>query len=142
LIEFEQILSYEMMQDWTWREYLTECASIAQITDANIYPIVAYQRGMDVPSIIGFCVKNDRKHLFVDYELPSVLRFYYDTLKEFIDTTIWKTKAECFLYHGVAIVADEKVQDCSNEFGLLEAYMASYRGNYANYQELATEPNL
>ena len=30
----------------------------------------------------------------------------------------------------------------SNEFGLLEAYMASYRGNYANYQELATEPNL
>jgi hypothetical protein len=135
------VLDFEYSQGITWREYIVNVMKIKGIK-GTIYPIYAYKQEMDVPILIGFCGKGETKSWFFDYQLNEVLKSYVLTIGEFIDISLWNTISECLLYHGMAIIADEKVQVCAEEFGWLEAYLASHRGNYENYQELAADPNL
>ena len=139
MIDF--ILDNEYSQGLTWREFIIGVMKTKGMK-GNILPVYAYKKGMDEPRIIGFCAHNKEKSLFFDYSLPSILTNHILTIGEFVDITLWETVSECLLYHGIAIVADEKVQICAEEFGWYEAYMASHRGNYENYQELASNPNL
>lgn len=139
--ELDFILDNEYSQGITWKEFIISVMKIKKMT-GNILPIYAYKKGMDEPSLIGFCAKSKEKSLFFDYSLPLELTNHVLAIGEFIDITLWETVAECLLYHGIAIVADEKVQICAEEFGWYEAYMASHRGNYENHQELASNPNL
>ncbi len=139
--ELDFILENEYSQGITWKEFIISVMKIKKMT-GNILPIYAYKKGMDEPSLIGFCAKSKEKSLFFDYSLPLELTNHVLAIGEFIDITLWETVAECLLYHGIAIVADEKVQICAEEFGWYEAYMASHRGNYENHQELASNPNL
>jgi hypothetical protein len=135
------VLDFEYSQGITWREYIVNVMKIKGIK-GTIYPIYAYKQGMDVPILIGFCGKGKTKSWFFDYQLNDLLKSYVLTIGEFVDIASWNTLSECLLYHGMAIIADEKVQVCAKEFGWLEAYLASHRGNYENYQELALDPNL
>ena len=139
--ELDFILDNEYSQGITWKEFIISVMKIKKMT-GNILPIYAYKKGMDEPSLIGFCAKSKEKSLFFDYFLPLELTNHVLAIGEFIDITLWETVAECLLYHGIAIVADERVQICAEEFGWYEAYMASHRGNYENHQELASNPNL
>jgi hypothetical protein len=141
-MDFELILNSEYIQDMTWKQFLDSSAELKGIKNHSILPVFVFNNFLEEPQFIGFCVMNENLVLFVDYEISKEVKTYVETLNEFIDTTFWNTHTECLLYHGVAIVADAKVQECAQEFGWYEAYMASYRGNYENYQELATEPNL
>lgn len=141
-MDFELILNSEYIQDMTWKQFLISSAELKGIKNPIIMPVFVFNSFLKEPQFIGFCVLNEYEVFFVDYEISNEVKKYVDTLNEFIDTSFWNTHTECLLYHGVAIVADAKVQECAQEFGWYEAYMASYRGNYENYQELATEPNL
>lgn len=136
------ILDHQYIEDLTWRDFLSQCAELKGMDDYRIYPSYASCGDLKVPLFIGFCVMDSENALFYDYEIPNEVEKYISTIGEFIDIKYWKTIIECLLYHGVAIIADEKVQLCAQEFGWVEAYMAAHRGNYNNYQELASEPNL
>jgi len=141
MILHDDILNKEYSQGITWREYIVGVMKVKRMK-GSIYPVYAYKAGMDEPNLIGFCAKDGENLLFFDYQLPSMLMNHVLTIGEFVDISLWESVAECLLYHGLAIIADEKVQICAQEFGIYEAYMASHRGNYENYQELASDPNL
>lgn len=136
------ILDNNYIGELTVRCFLSQCAKLKGMNDDKIYPVYASCGGVKEPLFIGFCILDGDKSLFYDYETPDLIKKYVLTLAEFIDIKYWDSIIECLLYHGVAIVADEVVQICAQEFGWHEAYMASHRGNYNNYQELASEPNL
>ena len=140
-MNINSVLGYEYSQDITWLEYINGVMN-AKNVKGTIYPVYGYKNSMEVPMLIGFCVKGKEKALFFDYFLPQHLKTYIMTINEFVDISLWSSLTECLLYHGLAIVADDKVQVCADEFGWYEAYMASHRGNYENYQELASDPNL
>lgn len=137
----DDILDGEYSQGLSWREYVVGVMRVKRMKGA-IFPVYGYKSGMDEPHLIGFCAKDEDNTLFLDYHLPSLLMNHVLTIGEFVDISLWESITECLLYHGLAIVANNEVQICAQEFGIYEAYMASHRGNYENYQELASNPNL
>lgn len=139
----EDVLRSERQQGVTWREYIEFSARINGIYAGIIYPVFAFKPSWgNSPVLIGFCFKGLGRVLFFDYEIPENILNFVSTLNEFVDVDFWDTTTECLLYHGVAIVADEKVQMCAREFGWFEAYMAAHRGQFKSFQEWAREPPL
>jgi len=128
-------------QDLTWYDLLLSLAKSEGIgTKGKTYPIFGYRTTMEEPAPIGWCRKNERGVVFLDADLPEPLLKYIKTLNEFVDVGFWKSKVECLLYHGVAVVADERIESCAREFGWYEAYMAAHRGQYDAHQDWAREP--
>lgn len=107
----------------------------------EVLPIMGFKNGMEKVVLVGWCFyKNEAERYFVDEEIHEELRHYLDGIAEFVDLGLWETQVECLLYHGLAIVANRKVQECAQEFGWMEAFMAAYRGQYNSHQEWAHDP--